>query len=159
MPRSLRGPIRIQLKADQGTDQWFVFRSLCMEDERTLGNMHDQIVTQDDLRDSLTRQLIPFLIDWDLTDHNGNDVEFEPEKLFSIINTQEALDLSAQLLSSGRVDYEEKKRSESPHSSEPECFASTAPQESVPSNTAVLKSNAPAVTVLDVSNAQEAVSN
>lgn len=156
MPRSLSPASRIplQLDSDAGTEQWFYFRSLTMDDERTIGNSYDEVIeNQDDLHRSLTERLVPYLINWTLEDEDGNEVQFDPDQLTAIIDTTEATELAGKLLESGRLSQEEKKSVELPPSFGAASYANIATRENVTSNSKASKSSAPTVTVVDANNA------
>ena len=156
MPRSLRGPVKLQLKADEGTDQLFLFRSLTMDDERTLGNNLDKHVeTPDELHDSLAETLVPYLVGWKLKGSDGIEIDFDSTKLTEIINTAEARDLASQLLSAGHVSYTEKKSAESQQSSEEDFSANTALPESATSKPAGSSSSVPVVMASGADNASK----
>jgi len=156
MPRSLNGPVKLQLDIDDGTEQFFNFRALTVDDERDLGNSFDTVVdTPDDVRDGLHSALMPYLIGWQLVDENGKDVPYVEGELFKIISTAEARELTSKLLASGRLSNDEKKSAEPPHLSAAGSSASTAPQESASKPGKASKSSAPSVTVLDADTAKE----
>lgn len=156
MPRSLSPESRIalQLDSDAGTEQWFYFRSLTMNDERTIGNSYDEVIeNQDDLHRSLTQRLVPYLINWTLEDEDGNEVQFDPEQLTAIIDTNEATELAGKLLESGRLSKEEKKSVELPPSFGEASYVKTATPGNAASNSKASKSSVPTVTVVDANTA------
>lgn len=151
MPRSLspEATVTLQLESDADTEQEFYFRSLTMDDERTLGNAYDQdIETPDDLQAMLTSQLVPYLTGWKLTDRKNQPVKFDATKLTSILSTAEASELAGKLLASNRLTHEEKKSAELLPLSDAANSANTAPQNGA-ANQNKSASNAPAVVVLD----------
>ena len=157
MPRSLSADanVPIQLESDEGTEQWFYFRALSMEDERKIGNSYDEkISTQDQLQDALLERLVPYLVNWTLTDQDGDDVEFDPDGLKMVIDTTEATELAGKLLASGRLSKDEKKSAESQQLSEAEVSVNTAQQGDAGKSLMECSSSAPTVTVLDASNAE-----
>jgi len=135
MPRALNpnATVELILPGDRKIDPppTFVFKALTVSEEDQLALIYD---AEFDKKSSLTKRvqeaLEPFIVAY----KNMGDRTPETEPLSRFINSAEAFDLANQLMSSGRLDLEAKKKSELQVSSAPVSSADLAPPQPAENN-------------------------
>jgi len=119
MPRATNPDSTIVIVLDCDKDQnpqaKFLFRPPVMADEEKLGSAFD-IRDKDSttLTESVTQAIETCLIGFE----NCGGFEFGKNRISEFLSAAEGFELVSKLLSSGRLDSDEKKSSESPASSE-----------------------------------------
>lgn len=108
-------PIVLDCDKDQNPQAKFFFRPPVMADEEKLGSVFD-IRDKDSvtLTESVTRAIEECLIGFE----NCGKFRYPENRISEFLNAAEGFELVSKLLSSGRLDSDEKKSSESPVSSE-----------------------------------------
>ena len=121
MPRATNPGSTIEIVLDCDKDQYpqakFLFRPPVMADEEKLGSVFD-IRDKDSvtLTESVTRAIEECLIGFE----NCGDFNYPENRISEFLNASEGFELVSKLLSSGRLDSDEKKSLESQVSSEAE---------------------------------------
>lgn len=127
---------RLSLKSDREKDlscrPAFIFRYLTGREEIKVGGMLDSM---DMAKESEQAVTAPFdalrvaLADWDnITDCNGNDIPYDPEKLEDVLRSAEAVELAFVILCY-TPDEDDLKNSESQLSTPSDSSANPEPAE------------------------------
>lgn len=115
MPRSTDPDARVDIVLTTDQDKTpkptFHFKTITVAEEEKLGKIYDAAIgdTENELSNRVKEFLEPLLLGWS----NMGKFEFGKDPLRSVVCFAEAMDLAGQLLESGRLSIEEKKRSES----------------------------------------------
>ena len=115
MPRSIDPDARVDIvlttDKDKSPKPTFQFKTITVKEEEKLGRIYDAATgdEENELSNRVKEYLEPLLLGWS----NMGEFEFGKHSLQDVVCFAEAMDLAGQLLESGRLSIDEKKRSES----------------------------------------------
>jgi hypothetical protein len=128
MPRAMNpdATVDIVLESDQGLENppTFVFKAITVRDEEQIGQLYDRAISEE--KNQLSELIIEYLQPLLRGFRNMGSWNFAEHTLADILCGTEAFELARLLLASGRLDYEEKKRSVLDASSVGESFVKAA---------------------------------
>lgn len=105
--------VEVQLDCDVETSNKFFFRVLTGADVSEIAGLNDTLREIGDGKRAIVAifdMLQRFLVDWNLTDANGNSVQYEPGKLSSFLTLAEAKEIIEKLMQTMQLSDGDRKK-------------------------------------------------